>query len=209
MGVPMKVSELAAVTALDGTEAFPLVQSAVTKKATIDQLFGPLQPWEDVGGSVGAFGAGNFGGGAVPIDLGADGVVLTQFGRIGSLCFATCRLKSSGAGAAGGTGAWTVTGLPVPIKMVGAGADGGQNVGFGFLLNGGAGLQKIPVHLTIDPGLPSADPFIFIDFKVSGGNLVPVDFSFGGNDIPAHDANPFDFVAGSIMNVTMIYEGDL
>lgn len=168
--------------------------------------------WQAAGGETPAFGAANFGGGATPIDLGAAPSILSTFTHSGGECFATVRLKSGGAGAAGGVGAWTITGLPVPPKIVGAGVDGGQNIGYGFLLDAGDGLRETAVRAVVDPGLPTDDPVLFIIGKAGVADatdvIVPVDFSFGGDDIPAHDSTPFNFVSGCILNLTLQYEGD-
>jgi hypothetical protein len=197
-----KISDLSAVSSLDGSETFPVVQGGATKKATIDDLLQPRQTWAAAGGSAPSLGATDLGGGATPVTLGSGVHLLSSFNRIGVECFATARIHCDGTNTAG-VGSVTLAGLPVPPKYQGSGTDGGQNVGYGFIIDG-TDFTFHPLRVVIDPFYHETEPLLFMSADVDG-----TPGSFLSGTILAHDDFPVDFGEAFYLNVTLQYEGDL
>lgn len=168
------------------------------------------ESWVDAGGTSPAFGAVDQGGGAVPIDLGDDPVIQSSFsGAPGQYCTGHCRIKTGTTGETGGTGLWTVTGLPVPpAYQTDGGFNGGVSVGYGFILDFAAGVQKIPVLAVLDPVFHATQPVLFPDYTIDTGDVLPVAFSTPTEYALCSGSEPFDFIDGAVLNITWAYWGD-
>lgn len=196
---------------LDGLAAFGLGTDAVNS--------GDLIPWEDAGGAEPSFGALDAGSGATAIDLGSNAVIQSSWGEVGGWCGGHCRIKGGTEDEAGGTGNWTILGLPrVPLSITDGGINGGTKIGSGFLIDG-ATSEKIPVDVVVDPFFSDEVPVIFPHFIPTTLAVVTdsdpsetktdlryakVPMTNDGSFI-CHDDNPFDFVDGAILNVSLWY----
>jgi hypothetical protein len=171
---------------------------------------GPTIFDDDPDGWVPDFGAADLGGGATPIDLGS-GAFQNSFYRIDDADWVTSRFRiHQGTGGAGATGLWTLADLPRPPLVLGSGAEGGNELGAGVIMDAANAYRPTPVRFVVDPGLPGGTGTValFLDGKWNGSDeWVPVDFSFTGDDIPCHDSNPFPFTGGSIFRGWLDYQG--
>lgn len=161
---------------------------------------GARQTWAAAGGAAPTLTASDLGGGAVDAVLGTSPVQDSSFNRIGSECFATCRIIP-GATAVGLTGCWLLTGLPAAPKFT---TGNGRVVGHGFLITLGTPSTPYHVKAVLDPMFSSTKPCLFVFDKISAGDWLAPDFS--SIEPLCHDANPFDFVEGKILNLTLQYE---
>lgn len=181
--------------------------SAADLQAIVTACYGyeSRKAWEDAGGAIPSFGATDLGGGATPATVGSGANILTTFNRIGVECFATMRIHADGTNTAG-VGSVTIQGLPVAPKTVGAGIDGGQNVGYGFIIDG-TDFTFHPVRVVLDPFYSETEPLLFCSAAVDTGALVPA--SFLDSTIIANGTMPVDWGDVYYLNVTFQYEGDL
>lgn len=211
-----KISALPAATAIDGTETVPVLQGGTNKKAAAS-LFGwpPSIPWEDAGGETPSLVAidpyGLFDGETSP-DLGTTGKVIDSgFQMLGSRCKATGFIKL-GTGATAGVGWLALEGLPIPPLAPGT-AGASRKVGTGWFLNAADSLGKHPVDLLIEPLLDATRPVLNLTRVVdpdAAPTLIRPTFSNPFVDTSGLVAAgvPFDLNAGSILNVTLDFEGD-
>lgn len=161
---------------------------------------GPRLTWAAAGGALPTLTAGDVGGGAVDAVLGTSPTQNSSFAQIGSECFASCRIIA-GADAVGLTGSWLLTGLPVAPAVTGG---HGRVVGHGFMVNPGAPTTLYHVKAVLDPYFHLTKPCLFVFDKLSAGDWLAPDFA--SIEPLCHDANPFDFVEGKILNLTLQYE---
>ena len=195
------------------------------------QAGGARRAWEDCGGAVPSLGGVIYGGTTkTGPDLGETPVIHSKFGRIGRECFATMRIHSSSSGTTAGAGFTTIQGLPVAPKYQGAGADGGQPIGHGFLFDMDNGGLMFPLIVVIDPAFSETEPLLFVghrretvdktgdqDATVWAGNtfgatsLVFVHGTLESGDFPsvsgAVDPAPFDLSQEFRLNLSFQYEG--
>lgn len=71
---------------------------------------------------------------------------------------------------------------------------------------GAASKQRTACGVYADNGALGQGVFIFREYDIVAGGLVPTDFAFGGHEMICHDSVPFDLVEGDIVNFTLHYE---
>lgn len=176
------------------------MRAAIDRGLAGSPIPGARTTWAAAGGSAPTLTAGDVGGGAVDAALGTSPTRDSSFTRIGSECFASCRIIP-GAGAVGLTGSWLLTGLPVAPMITGG---HGRVVGHGFALSPGSPTTPYHIKVVLDPYFSTTKPCLFIFDKYSAGDWVAPDFA--SIEPLCHDNNPFDFVEGKILNLTLQYE---
>lgn len=206
-----KISALTAATAPTGTEAFPVVQGGATKKLTLDGLLPARLPWEDAGGAVPSLGTLSAPG--VPggdVNIGSVPIIQSRFNRLGCECFANFRIHADDD-ATGGTGFVTIQGLPVAPRYVGSGVSGGQNVGYGFILDLDTAATYYAVNAVIDPAYSETEPVLFFGTRpvVADTEDVWGPASFANGSFLFQADNPVNLSQEFRINLTFQYEGDI
>lgn len=159
--------------------------------------------WAVAGGSAPTYTAidpfGSFGG-AVQPNLGTSPTQDSSFNRIGSECFASCRIIW-GTSPTVGAGFYALTGLPVVPRYT---TGQGRNVGYGFMYDQSAN-ESYNVNVVLDPAFHASLPVIFLHYGVDTGNLILPSGVTGSWFFSS--ANPVVPAAGDILNITLQYEG--
>ncbi len=159
------------------------------------------QTWAAAGGSSPAFGAVDLGGGATAPTLGTGAQVWSSFNRIGVECFASCRIIA-GTGAAGATGAVTLTGLPVtPVNLA-------RPIGYGFIIDSSDTYAKYPIQVVWDPVFSTTAPMLFLDDYQRTADGIPVSTvpHFSALEPLVAGSSPFEWDDSCIVNVSLQYE---
>lgn len=185
--------------------------------ARVDETENAIAParttWAAAGGAAPTIGAVDLGGGATAPTMSGTPAVLSSFNRIGKECFATMRIHATGSGAL--VGGASIVGLPVAPKPQGVSGEGGQNVGYGFMFNAGAGIGYF-VNAILDPTYSTTVPILFLhagldadDVAGDGGPRAAALVGFSGEPfLIVSDNKPFNFNATQFfLNLALQYEG--
>ena len=148
----------------------------------------------------------DLGGGITQPSMGTGAVRDSSFNRIGSECFATCRIIW-GASPTVGAGMYGIAGLPVAPKI---NTGQGRHVGDGFVIDVSAAGLPLYVNAVLDPYFSETVPLLWLHSAIAtvSATSVMVPAPAGGSPSPfVSNANPWTPAEGDIVNLRLQYEG--
>jgi len=163
--------------------------------------------WADAGGTAPSLSAiYDLGGGITQPSLGTGATRDSSFTRIGSECFATCRIIW-GASPTVGAGMYGLAGLPVAPKV---NTGMGRHVGDGFIIDISAAALPLYVNAVLDPYFSETVPLLWLHSAIAtvDATSVMVPAPAGGSPSPfVSNAHPWIPAEGDIINLRLQYEG--